>query len=50
LRHQAIEHRHYVLAAEALPDLDRHRLAAEHIDHGQRAETRPIGELIRYKV
>lgn len=35
-----------MLAAQALPDFDRQGLAAEHVDHRQRAELLPFAELV----
>src|SRR5580765_5427002 len=39
-----------MFTAETLPDFDRERLAAEHINHRKRAKTRSVGELVGYEV
>ena len=43
---QPIEHFDNMLAAQALPHFDRQGLAAEHVDHRQRAELLPVAELV----
>ena len=45
-----IEHFHHMLAEKPLANLDRQRLAAEHIDHCQHAELLPVAELVVEKV
>jgi hypothetical protein len=47
---EPIQHRHYVLAAEALPHLHRDTLPGEHVDHSERAKPVPIYQLIGDKV
>jgi len=47
---QAVERGDDVAAAEALTDVDGQTLAGEQIQHGQRAEPAPIGQLISDEV
>jgi hypothetical protein len=46
LSNEAVQNFHDMFAAQALPNLDRQCLAAEDVDHRQRAELLAIAELV----
>ena len=50
LKSQPLERRRDIVATHALTSVDRQALARERVDHGQRPEATPIGELVRDEV